>query len=161
MELCANLLKKLNTTAVISNFLAFFLFLFEQFSLLDPDPQPWCLCKSQNTWLRLWARLSMKLIPSVVPTLWDCHGNFNHFHSHSVDDNRYSLLVSIKYRSSCTVWGTQPFSSYRDNYSSFPYKAKAASPHWTTLIPFCMELRQSMVRTCIEIRPPTILSVWC
>ena len=40
MELCANLLKKLNKIAVISNFLAFFLFLFEKFSLLDPDPDP-------------------------------------------------------------------------------------------------------------------------
>ena len=34
------LLKKLNNIAVISNFLAFFLFLFEKFSLLDPDLQP-------------------------------------------------------------------------------------------------------------------------
>ena len=34
----ANLLKNLNKLAVIINFLAFFLFLFEKFSLLDPDP---------------------------------------------------------------------------------------------------------------------------
>ena len=40
MELCANLLKKLNTIAIISNFLAFFLFLFEKYSFLDPDPDP-------------------------------------------------------------------------------------------------------------------------
>ena len=39
MELCADLLLKLNKIAVICNFLAFFLFLFEKFSLLDPDPQ--------------------------------------------------------------------------------------------------------------------------
>ena len=38
MELSANLLKKLNKIAVIRNFLAVFLFLFEKFSLLDPDP---------------------------------------------------------------------------------------------------------------------------
>ena len=31
---------KLNKLADISNFLAFFLFLFETFSLLDPDPDP-------------------------------------------------------------------------------------------------------------------------
>ena len=37
MELCANLLLKLNKIAVIANVLAFFLFLFRQFSLLDPD----------------------------------------------------------------------------------------------------------------------------
>ena len=40
MELCANLLYKIEQTcrlAVIKNFLAFFLFLFEQFPLLDPD----------------------------------------------------------------------------------------------------------------------------
>ena len=38
MKLCANLLYKLNKIAIISNFLAFFLFLFEKFSLMDPDP---------------------------------------------------------------------------------------------------------------------------
>ena len=39
MQLCANLLQKLNKIAVISNFLAFFfLFLFEKLSLLDPGP---------------------------------------------------------------------------------------------------------------------------
>ena len=37
MELCANLLKNFNEIAVISNFLAFFLFVFEKFSLQDPD----------------------------------------------------------------------------------------------------------------------------
>ena len=37
MELCANLLLKLNKIAVISNLLAFFLFLFEKYSLLDPQ----------------------------------------------------------------------------------------------------------------------------
>ena len=40
MELFANLLKKFNKTVpvVISNFFAFFLFLFEKFSFMDPDP---------------------------------------------------------------------------------------------------------------------------
>ena len=38
MELCANLLKKFNEIAVISNFLAFFQFLVEKFSLLDSQP---------------------------------------------------------------------------------------------------------------------------
>ena len=43
--------KNLNKIAIITNFLAFLLFLFEKFSLLDPDPggkinadldpQPW------------------------------------------------------------------------------------------------------------------------
>ena len=44
--------KKLNNLAVISNFLAFFLFLVDKFTLLDPDldPQPcgtvyYCLIK--------------------------------------------------------------------------------------------------------------------
>ena len=38
MELVQIYLKTLNKLAVIGNFLAFFLFLFDKFSLLDPDP---------------------------------------------------------------------------------------------------------------------------
>ena len=41
MELVQNLLlKKPNKVAVISNFLAFFKFLVNKFTLLDPDPDP-------------------------------------------------------------------------------------------------------------------------
>ena len=38
MELVQIYLKHLNKHAIITNFLAFFQFLFESFSLLDPDP---------------------------------------------------------------------------------------------------------------------------
>ena len=40
MELCANLLKKLNKIAVVSNFLAFFCFYLKNFPswMMDPDP---------------------------------------------------------------------------------------------------------------------------
>ena len=46
MELCANLLKKLNKTTVISNFLAFFCFYLNNFPswirirILNADPDP-------------------------------------------------------------------------------------------------------------------------
>ena len=38
MELVQIYFKKLNKVAVISNFLAFFQFLVDKFTLLDPDP---------------------------------------------------------------------------------------------------------------------------
>ena len=38
-------LKKLNKLAIFSNFLVFLLFLFEKFTLLDPDPVPQPCCK--------------------------------------------------------------------------------------------------------------------
>ena len=40
MKLVQIYFKKLNKVAVISNFLAFFQFLVDKFTLLDPDPQP-------------------------------------------------------------------------------------------------------------------------
>ena len=40
MELVQIYLQYLKKLAIITNFLAFFLFLFENFSLLDPDAQP-------------------------------------------------------------------------------------------------------------------------
>ena len=40
MELVQIYFKNLNKLANITNFIAFFLFLFEKFNLLDP--QPWC-----------------------------------------------------------------------------------------------------------------------
>ena len=48
MDLVQTYIKNLNKIAIITNFLAFFQFLFEKFSLLDlgmrihtdPDPQP-------------------------------------------------------------------------------------------------------------------------
>ena len=36
-------LKDLNKPSINSNFLAFFMFLFEQFFLLDPDPHSICV----------------------------------------------------------------------------------------------------------------------
>ena len=38
MEIVQNYFKNLIKIAVITNFLAFFLFLFDNFILLDPDP---------------------------------------------------------------------------------------------------------------------------
>ena len=43
MELVQNYLKNVNKLAFSTNFLTFFLFSFENFPLLDPDPQPCCL----------------------------------------------------------------------------------------------------------------------
>ena len=40
MEIVQIYFKNLNKLAIITNFLAFFVFLFETFPLLDPDPQP-------------------------------------------------------------------------------------------------------------------------
>ena len=40
--------KKLNKLAVISNFLAFFLFLVDKFTLLDPDLDPHIECGSRR-----------------------------------------------------------------------------------------------------------------
>ena len=55
MELCANLLQKLNKIAVIGNFLAFFFFfLVEKFSLLDLQPCLYHCISTRFTKERKW-----------------------------------------------------------------------------------------------------------
>ena len=65
MELVQIYFKKLNKLAVISNFLAFFLFLVDKLTLLDPDPdagekmnadpdpQPWFADPCHYKWIRI------------------------------------------------------------------------------------------------------------
>ena len=48
MKLVQIYFKKPNKVAVISNFLAFFQFLVDKFTLLDPDPDPLIECGSRS-----------------------------------------------------------------------------------------------------------------